>query len=106
MAPVDKEFGVDFEDEVVRGSVVTLKGDVIPTAPRPAPPPPPVIPATNAAKEAEAVALNPFQKTSREVGFVTGGMATALVLGKATGPAFMDNMFTFGLAGLIGRSET
>lgn len=102
MAPSEKEFGVDLEDEVVRGSIVTLKGDVIPTAPRPAPPPTPVAPATNAAKEAEIVALTPFQKTSREVGFVTGGMASALALGKATGPAFMDNMFTFGLAGLIG----
>ncbi|KAJ4425225.1 hypothetical protein N0V82_000035 [Gnomoniopsis sp. IMI 355080] len=103
MAPTEKEFGVDLEDEVVRGSIVTLKGAVIPTAPRPAPPPAPVAPTTNAAKEAEVVALTPFQKTSREVGFVTGGMATALALGKATGPAFMDNVFTFGLAGLIGH---
>lgn len=102
MAPTEKEFGVDLEDEVVRGSIVTLKGDVIPPAPRPAPPPPPAVPDTNAAKKAEVLALTPWQKTSREVGFVTGGMATALVLGKATGPAFMDNVFTFGLAGLIG----
>ena len=29
-------------------------------------------------------------------------MGTALALGKATGPVFMDNFFTFGLAGLIG----
>lgn len=48
------------------------------------------------------MALTPFQKTSREVGFVTAGMTTALALGKATGPAFMDNVFTFGLASLIG----
>lgn len=102
MAPKEKEFGIDLQDEVVRGSIVTQKGDVIPPAPRPAPPPPPAAPASNAAKEAEVVALTPFQKTSREVGFVTGGMATALALGKATGPAFMDNVFTFGLASLIG----
>lgn len=102
MALVEKEFGIDLKDEVVRGSIVTLKGDVIPTAPRPAPPPAPVAPATNAAKEAEAVALTPFQKTTREVGLVTGSTVTALALGKATGPAFMDNFLTFGLAGLIG----
>ena len=29
-------------------------------------------------------------------------MGTALVLGKATGPELMSNVFTFGLAGLIG----
>lgn len=102
MAPAEKEFGVDLNDEVVRGAIVTQKGGVIPPAPRPAPPPPPVVPTAAAAKEEEVVALTPFQKTSREVGFVTGGMATALALGKLTGPAFMGNAFTFGLASLIG----
>lgn len=102
IAPVEKEFGVDLSDEVVRGAIVTQKGEVIPPAPRPAPPPAPAAPAATAAKEKEAVAITPFQKTSREVGFVTGGMATALALGKLTGPAFMGNAFTFGLASLIG----
>ena len=101
MAPADKEFGIDLTDEVVRGAIVTSKGDILPPAPRPAPPPAPAA-APAAAKEAKVVALTPFQKTSREVGFVTGGMATALALGKLTGPAFMGNAFTFGLASLIG----
>jgi H+-translocating NAD(P) transhydrogenase len=48
------------------------------------------------------VALTPWQKTTREVATVTGGMGVALALGKATGPVFMSNMFTFSLAGLIG----
>ncbi|GJC93474.1 NAD(P) transhydrogenase beta subunit [Colletotrichum higginsianum] len=30
MAPKEKEFGIDLTDEVVRGSIVTLKGDVLP----------------------------------------------------------------------------
>ncbi|KAK0369570.1 NAD(P) transhydrogenase beta subunit, partial [Colletotrichum limetticola] len=34
MAPKDKEFGIDLADEVVRGAVVTLKGDVLPPPPR------------------------------------------------------------------------
>lgn len=102
MAPAEKEFGIDLNDEVVRGSIVTQKGEIIPPAPRPAPPPAPAAPSATAAKQEEVVALTPFQKTSREVGFVTGGMATALALGKLTGPAFMSNAFTFGLAGLIG----
>jgi H+-translocating NAD(P) transhydrogenase len=29
-------------------------------------------------------------------------MGSVLALGKLTGPAFMGNMFTFGLAGLVG----
>ncbi|KAI3551040.1 NAD(P) transhydrogenase beta subunit [Colletotrichum abscissum] len=101
MAPKDKEFGIDLADEVVRGAVVTLKGDVLPPPPRKAPPPAPPPPPT-VAPEAEAVALTPFQKTSREVATVTAGMGTALALGKMTGPLFMGNAFTFALASLIG----
>lgn len=103
MAPEENAFGVDLKDDVVRGSIVTYKGDIVPTAPRPAPPPPPARPAAIAdAKAAETVAITPWQKTSREVATVTGGMGLALALGKATGPIFMGNVFTFALAGLIG----
>ncbi|KAL5882722.1 hypothetical protein ACKVWC_001725 [Pyricularia oryzae] len=100
MAPVEKEFGIDLSDEVVRGAIVTQKGEVLPPAPRPAPPPAPA--AKPVTKEAEVVTLTPFQKQSREVATVAGGMGAALALGKLTGPAFMGNMFTFGLASLIG----
>lgn len=103
MAPADKSFGIDLKDEVVRGSIVTYKGDIVPTAPRPAPAPPPVRPAqpvTDAV--ATTVAITPWQKTTREVAAVTGGMGLAVALGKATGPLFMGNVFTAALAGLIG----
>ncbi|KAL5529770.1 hypothetical protein ACEPAG_5755 [Sanghuangporus baumii] len=103
ISPQEKHFGIDLTDEVVRGSIVTLNGQILPPAPRPAPPPTP-IPAASAAavKEAESKALTPWQQAKRDVATVTAGMGTALVLGKATGPAFMSNFFTFGLAGLIG----
>ncbi|KAJ3561672.1 hypothetical protein NPX13_g8853 [Xylaria arbuscula] len=101
MAPKDKCFGVDLTDEVLRGAIVTLKGDILPPAPRPAPPPTPAPKAAPKPEEA-VVALTPFQKTSREVAGVTAGMGTALALGKLTGPLFMGNAFTFALASLIG----
>lgn len=102
MTPEEGKFGVDLKDEVIRGSIVTYNGDIVPTAPRPAPPPArPVNPAHDL-KAPEPLALTPFQKTSREVATVTGGMGLALALGKATGPIFMGNVFTFALAGLIG----
>lgn len=103
MTPEDKKFGVDLKDEVVRGSIVTYKGDIVPTAPRPAPPPTrprPAQPLPDAA--AAALAITPWQKTTREVATVTGGMGLAVALGKATGPLFMGNVFTAALAGLIG----
>ncbi|KAJ8122488.1 hypothetical protein ONZ43_g1331 [Nemania bipapillata] len=101
MAPQDKSFGIDLSDEVVRGSIVTLNGKILPPAPRPAPPPAPTPKAAPKPEEA-VVALTPFQKTSREVAGVTAGMGTALALGKLTGPLFMGNAFTFALASLIG----
>ena len=101
MAPRDKEFGIDLTDEVVRGSIVTHDGKILPPAPRPAPPPPPAA-KPEPEKEAEVVALTPFQKTSRETGLVTAGMASALALGKFTSPLLMSNAFTFALASLIG----
>lgn len=106
MAPQPNHFGVDLTDEVVRGSIVTFKGEVIPPAPRPVPPPapatPPVQSAVDIAKEASTVALTPWQKTTREVMAITAGMTAVVALGKATGPLFMGNVFTFALAGLIG----
>lgn len=103
MAPKDKSFGIDFKDEVVRGSIVTLNGEVIPPATPSAPPPPPK-PDTQAAaaKKEEALALTPWQKATRDVTGVTGAIGATLALGKATGPIFMTNMMTFGLAGLVG----
>jgi NAD(P) transhydrogenase len=101
MTPKDKEFGIDFSDEVVRGAIVTQKGEIIPPAPRPAPPPAPAKPATPEAT-VEPVALTPWQNKTREVAAVTAGMGSMLALGKFTSPLFMSNAFTFALASLIG----
>ncbi|KAK4105149.1 PNTB-domain-containing protein [Parathielavia hyrcaniae] len=101
MAPKDKQYGVDLADEVVRGAIVTQNGEILPPAPRPAPPPAPAAPPA-VSKEAEVVALTPWQKATREITLVTGGMGSALALGKLTGPLVMGNAFTFALASLIG----
>ncbi|KAJ5223384.1 NADP transhydrogenase beta subunit [Penicillium chermesinum] len=102
IAPSEKSFGIDFNDEVVRGSIVTRNGEVIPPAAPPAPPPAPKPEEVAAAKKEEAVALTPWQKATRDVTAVTSAMGATLALGKATGPVFMGNMMTFGLAGLVG----
>lgn len=102
MAPEEKKFGVDPTDEVVRGSIVTENGEILPPTPRPAPPPAPAPKTADLSKESATLALTPFQKISREVATVTGGMGLAITLGKITGPLFMGNVFTAGLASLIG----
>ncbi|PYH48669.1 putative nicotinamide nucleotide transhydrogenase [Aspergillus saccharolyticus JOP 1030-1] len=102
MAPKENSFGIDLSDEVVRGSIVTLEGKILPPAPRPVPPPAPKLDAAVPSKEQVALALTPWQKVTRQVAATTAGMGTALALGKATGPVFMGNLMTFGLAGLVG----
>lgn len=102
MSPKEKHFGIDLNDEVVRRSIVTYNGLLLPPLPPLAPPAPVAAKPDKSPKAAEVVALTPWQKASREVATVTGGMGTALALGKLTGPMFMTNFFTFSLAGLIG----
>lgn len=96
----DGKFSIDLNDEVVRGAIVIHQGCVLPPAARPTLPPvaPPVVPKA----EEKVTAITPWQKASRDVAFVTGGMGSAIALGKATGATFMDGFFTFGLAGLVG----
>lgn len=100
MSPKDNHFGIDLSDEVVRHSIVTLNGELLPR-PAPVAPPPAAAPKPTEQKE-EVKSLTPWQKATREMTAVTGGMTTALALGKATGPLFMSNLFTFSLAGAIG----
>ncbi|KAE8154249.1 NAD(P) transhydrogenase beta subunit-domain-containing protein [Aspergillus avenaceus] len=102
MAPKEKSYGIDLSDEVVRGSIVTHEGKILPPAPRPVPPPAPKVEAAAPAKEQAVLALTPWQKATRDVTTVTAGMGSVLALGKATGPVFMSNMLAFGLAGLVG----
>lgn len=97
-------FTIDLSDEVVRGATVLLHGSLLepaPRAPAVASVPPPTTSKADE-KKTESLALTPWQKASREVATVTAGMGGVVALGKLTGPLFMSNFFTFGLAGLIG----
>ena len=47
--------------------------------------------------EESTLAITIWQKALREVVLVTAGMGSAVALGKATGTAFMDSFFTFGV---------
>jgi len=96
----DGKFSIDLNDEVVRGAIVVHQGRILPPVPRPAPPS--VAPPVSHKVEENVTAITPWQKASREVAIVTGGMGSAIALGKVTGAAFMDSFFTFGLAGLVG----
>ena len=118
-------FNINLEDEVVRRSIITHNKEVLGPAP-PAPAPPTSVPGVispvsclmpfaltspevqadhlqpKAQEIAPVTALTPWQESVRSVGLTTGGMGTALALGKLTGPAFMNLTTVLGLAGLVG----
>ncbi|KAI0032215.1 PNTB-domain-containing protein [Vararia minispora EC-137] len=96
-------FALNLEDEVVRGALVVHQGNLlapVPRAPVVASVPPPT--ASKKDEKKETLAITPWQRATREVATLTAGMGSAVALGKFTGPLFMTNFFTFGLAGLIG----
>lgn len=95
-------FNIDLKDEVVRGSIVVHQGEHLQPVPRVAPAPQVPPPTQKKEEKPESLAITPWQKATRDVTLVTGGMGSMVALGKATGTAFMDNFFTFGLAGLVG----
>lgn len=101
MGTEDKRYNVNLEDEVVRRSIVVHKGEMLWPAPVPPPPPTPPTPAVTAAVE-EVVAVTPYKKAVTDVGLLTGGLGSIFGIGALTGPLFMSNVFTLGLASLIG----
>ncbi|KAF1815566.1 NAD transhydrogenase mitochondrial precursor [Eremomyces bilateralis CBS 781.70] len=100
ISPADKHFGINLEDEVVRGSIIVNQGEILPPAPRPTPPPAPLTP--KEIKVEPTLELTPWQNKVREVTGVTAGIGSIVALGKLTSPLFMANIFTTGLAGIIG----
>lgn len=99
----DKDnFYINLEDEVVRGSIVTHNGEILPPAP------PPQLDAAVAAKP-KAVGVqppppvDPKTRTMRSARSYTAGLGTMIALGAASpNPAFTTMITTFGLAGIVG----
>lgn len=97
-----QELKVDLTDDVVRGSIVTHKGEVLYPNPNP-----PKLDAGKAAKSLEKkpaskVETNHFKSTLKTALTITGGLGAFLGLGIVVpDPAFLTMMGTFSLA-LIG----
>ena len=100
-------FAVDLEDEVVRGSVVLHRGELLWPPPRPAEPSPQVVDnSATAATPATPVAApepNYFKSTLRSSLGYTAGLSATLGLGYAAPDAAFTTMVnTFSLAGIVG----
>lgn len=95
-------YNINLEDEVVRGSIVTQGGKILPPAP-----PPQLDAAPPAAKPQAGIPppapIDPKTKTLHTSLRYTAGMGTMLALGTASpNPAFTTMVTTFGLAGIVG----
>mmetsp|Transcript_19982 Transcript_19982/g.35616 ORF Transcript_19982/g.35616 Transcript_19982/m.35616 type:complete len:1034 (-) Transcript_19982:32-3133(-) len=99
----DDEFGIDYEDEVFRGALVTLDGTLTWPAPAPLvdPNPQPIAPKHNHKKK-EVVQENTFASVSIKAFAATLGMGALAAIGIATPPSWVGNISTFALSTLVG----
>jgi len=100
-----KQFTVDLTDEVVRGAIVTHKGDMLWPNPNP-----PMLDASKGSSEKkvakhkhEETKVSPFQKTLKSALSIATGLASLLGLGiLCPDPAFLAMTSTFSLAVVAG----
>ena len=103
-------YNVDLNDEVVRGSIILNKGELLWPAPRPAVLPAAATPATasKAAADAKKVAKvltnsDYFQKYARDSLAYSAGLGGLIGLGLVSpNPAFANMITTLALSGLVG----
>lgn len=94
-------FNLDFDDEVVRGSIVLHAGKLMWPPPKPKEVPV-AAPPTKVAK-APPPPPNYFMETVKSAGTYTGGLASMIALGMLSpNAAFSQMLTTFGLAGIVG----
>lgn len=94
-------YNLNMEDEVIRGSLVHMYGEVM--WPAPAPPAPPPAPPKKESVKVAPPTKTPWQSAVQETGLVAGGLGSIIGLGMASpNMAFNQMMTTFSLAGVIG----
>jgi NAD(P) transhydrogenase subunit alpha len=98
-----RQFHVDVEDQVVRGALVLLKGEVLWPPPRREPPPP--APAARPSTVALPKAHEAQTRSSSSIGVVVSLSACALAfvgLGIVAPPSFLAHLTVFALACVVG----
>ncbi|MEL6602507.1 MAG: Re/Si-specific NAD(P)(+) transhydrogenase subunit alpha [Cyanobacteria bacterium J06614_10] len=99
-------YKIDFEDEAVRGALITYAGEVTWPAPRPEKPPAPPTPAKPAAiatpePEAATPGSSPGSSLVRSVGIVAL-VAGVVAIGLSAPPSFLSHFTVFILACFVG----
>ena len=103
----DPYFNIDLNDEVVRGSIILNKGELLwppPKVSQPSPVAAAAAPKKDAVKKEEKkVEINYFQKYLKDSLVYTGGLAGLIGLGMISPSSVFANMVTtFGLSGIVG----
>eukprot|EP00106_Octopus_bimaculoides_P007742 XP_014775184.1 PREDICTED: NAD(P) transhydrogenase, mitochondrial-like [Octopus bimaculoides] len=98
-------YHLDMADEVIRGSIILNKGELMWPPP---PPPAPAAAAPTAAAAEKPAAVEPappnyFNNTLKDAFMYTAGLSSIIGLGIASpNPAFTTMVTTFGLSGIVG----
>ncbi|KAJ8920862.1 hypothetical protein NQ315_015654 [Exocentrus adspersus] len=98
-------FNINLEDEVVRGSIILHKGQLMwpPPPPKVVPSPPPQPKTVAQAAQEAKKEVSPFQATLNTSLVTTAGVGTILGLGTVSpNPAFTSMLTVLGLSGIVG----
>lgn len=96
-------FNINLEDEVVRGSIILDKGNLMWPPPKPVGPPAATTPAPKQEEKKLVKTPNPFGDTMKDALLISSGVGGILALGAAApNPAFTAMLTTFGLSGIVG----
>lgn len=94
------EFGIDLEDEVVRGAIVLDKGTLLWPAPQKMAPQP-AAPTKKVEQHGERK-RDPFWATARTVGLTSAGLGSLLAVGVTAPATMLPSLTTFALATIVG----
>lgn len=98
-------YGINLEDEVVRGSIILYNGQLMWPPPVPVGPPTPAAsaaPPKTEEKKGEEKPVDTFKETVKDVTLATGALGAALATGLYTPVQFAPSLTTFTLACIVG----
>ncbi|XP_017768736.1 PREDICTED: NAD(P) transhydrogenase, mitochondrial-like [Nicrophorus vespilloides] len=101
----ENHFNINLQDEVIRGSIILEKGNLMWPPPKPVGPPPAAAAPkqTVAAVKEEKKEISPLMATVKDSLLCSTGVGTILSLGYISpNPAFTGMLTTLGLSGIVG----
>lgn len=105
LTPIDgtnNAFGINLNDEVVRGSIVLREGELLWPPPKSRPTVQASVAAADGLKKKEEIAPDPYRTTLKQAALASAALSAALAVGTFSPAGFDHTLTTFTLASIVG----